>query len=868
MLGDLGPRSTLHTAWPLVGRDRELEAIASARADPGCHGVVVVAAAGIGKSRLAREAQAAADRDGAFVGWIQATRSAAAMPLAAVADLVPDEVRSDDVVALLRRCGEELHARAGGRPVVLAVDDAQLLDPASAALILHLASYGSAFILATVRAGEPCPDAIVSLWKDDTAPRLELGELSDEGVRALVETALGDPVEEEALDWVTDVSQGNALYVRELVRGALDAGALVHAPGFWRLEGRPTASSSLLDLVAQRMDGLTTDHRRAVELLALGEPLALDEIEALTSEDTLVEAESYGLIATSGDGVRLAHPLYGETVRATLPPIRARSLRLALVDVVEARVAFGPDDALRAARLRLDAGVALSAGLALDAARAANRAGDPDLGAELASLAGAGGDLAAAMLLAQSHTMRNRHEQAEAALAAVEPFAPGDPNARDYLRQRLWLYHWGLRRRTAEIGALLDRAHAWSEDPSWDGFTARIRGTYTALADGFGTPPDAAERAGELAAPDQSRRSIAVMQTMALFLAGQGDATAATAFAARPSVPLRDDGDAAALGVLSLIAVESGYRWYELEQYMSAVVRDAVHARDHAAAGLSAFTLARLHFLKARYRDAVRWLAEAEVHLHQQDPFNVTLSVRALQVGVASFTGEFDATLTALERLHAWCEGHPPLPAQRVPLRRAEGWALRMRNAAEAGRQLLEDAASLEEMVGLAPQLAYDALRAGAPAAPALERMAARNDSRLVNAYARHGSAKTAHDGTALMEVAEEMAAIGALRYAVEAASDAATAYLSAGRQDSARRAAARARELHVPDQGAELPEIDGLEATAIDLTPREAQLIGLARQSLSNAEIADRLVISVRTVETHLYRGMQKLGVNDRHDL
>jgi DNA-binding CsgD family transcriptional regulator len=118
------------------------------------------------------------------------------------------------------------------------------------------------------------------------------------------------------------------------------------------------------------------------------------------------------------------------------------------------------------------------------------------------------------------------------------------------------------------------------------------------------------------------------------------------------------------------------------------------------------------------------------------------------------------------------------------------------------------------------------------------------------------------------MEVAEEMAAIGALRYAVEAASDAATAYLSAGRQDSARRAAARARELHVPDQGAELPEIDGLEATAIDLTPREAQLIGLARQSLSNAEIADRLVISVRTVETHLYRGMQKLGVNDRHDL
>ena len=125
-----------------------------------------------------------------------------------------------------------------------------------------------------------------------------------------------------------------------------------------------------------------------------------------------------------------------------------------------------------------------------------------------------------------------------------------------------------------------------------------------------------------------------------------------------------------------------------------------------------------------------------------------------------------------------------------------------MRNAAEAGRQLLEDAASLEEMVGLAPQLAYDALRVGAPAAPALERMAARSESRLVTAYARHASAKAARDGAALIEVAEEMAAIGALRYAVEAASDAASAFVAAGRQDSARRAAARARRAACPRPG------------------------------------------------------------------
>jgi DNA-binding NarL/FixJ family response regulator len=31
---------------------------------------------------------------------------------------------------------------------------------------------------------------------------------------------------------------------------------------------------------------------------------------------------------------------------------------------------------------------------------------------------------------------------------------------------------------------------------------------------------------------------------------------------------------------------------------------------------------------------------------------------------------------------------------------------------------------------------------------------------------------------------------------------------------------------------------------------------------------MADRLVLSVRTVETHVYPGMQKLGINDRREL
>ena len=52
------------------------------------------------------------------------------------------------------------------------------------------------------------------------------------------------------------------------------------------------------------------------------------------------------------------------------------------------------------------------------------------------------------------------------------------------------------------------------------------------------------------------------------------------------------------------------------------------------------------------------------------------------------------------------------------------------------------------------------------------------------------------------------------------------------------------------------------------DLTPREVEVLGLIALGYMNPEIADRLVLSVRTVETHRANIQRKTGLTTRAEL
>ena len=851
-------------AWPLVGRETELERIAGARRLKGCPGVIVHAPAGVGKSRLAREANAAAVAEGLPAIWVQATRSASTIPLGAFADLVPDDVRSDDPLELLRRSGEALRERSRDRRVVLGVDDAQLLDPVSAALVLHLAATSTAFVVATVRSGEQVPDAIQSLWKDAGARRLELGRLSDEAVGALVEAGLGGPVEQRALEWVITSCQGNALYARELVLGAVEAGTLACAGGLWRLTGRPRVSATLRELVAERMSSMSADEREPVELLALAEPLRIDELTGLASLEAAVQAEALGLISIDlpADEVRLAHPLYGEALRAELPALRAQRQRLRLAAALQERTPpLTPETAMRVARLLLDAQQSVPPGLLLDAARAATQSGDPDLGARLAELAvrdGAG--LEAVLQLARAHTVRSRHEQAEAALAAAEGLAEAAVSG-DYVDQRVLGLYWGLRDVDA-ARAFVERASGWAAGRAWTNRLLPLRDLLTDRRRDFNTTVRVtAEVLSDAQVDDETRRGNEARHALALLFTGEGGKAHELARALRPKVPLRGYHETLALGGWVLIALETGENFEDADAYLSRLLRDAARADDHESAGLAAFGLAGTEFTRGRYRSAARWLDEAELQLEHRDTFGTMTVVNAFRVGIAAAAGDADGAQAWLARMRDTFGPAGPWRHQLPYVHRAEGWAA----GPGAAERFLQGAAETEALPIFAAQLLYEALRAGAQVAEPMAALAARGDARLVRAYARHAAAR---DAAELLAVADEFAAIGALRYGMEAAVAAADLALRAGDRERAQRAAVRAGELFHDDQGAAAPTFEGLDVNAATLTKREAQLVELAREGLSNAEIADRLVVSVRTVESHLYRAMHKLGVSDRRDL
>jgi DNA-binding NarL/FixJ family response regulator len=864
--------------WPFVGRQEELVLLAQAMRDPTVGGLVLAGPVGVGKTRLALEALTRVDPAVYVTRRAVATQATRPLPFGALAPLLPAELpAASDRVNLLRLAADALVAVAGTRRLVLAIDDAHLLDELSAALVHQLVRAAAAFALVMVRSGEPTPEPISALWRNRLVERVDLAELLRPDVEQVLVEHLGGPVDGMTLARLWQASRGNALLLRELVAAGRGAGALQRVEGVWCWQGPWVLAPRLVELLEQRLGQLDPGEREVLELLAFADPIGPDLLSQLAPAQAVEAAEAKGLCWAEPLGrrvlVHLAHPLYGEVLRRGTPVLRARRRQRQLAEVVEQTGARRADDWLQVATWRLASGTATSPKVLLAAARRAWALLDLPLAERLARAAfDAGDELQASEILWRVLGVQGRNDEAEQLLARLAN-APVSDQERGKLTIAQAYVYWGQGQIDAGLTLLDDTVARTTAQQLRDELHAlqvvmlAYVGHYQRAADLADELLDRRDLRGPLRAPAYYAKGLTQL------FSGQ-TAQAIDSFDRAVAVP----GLAAEVPWLGETARACRCQAQLLEGQLAAAAADA-EAAYQAALGsgwdmaIALACLGRGQACRARgqLQQSLRWLREGLAALRGDRSIGFlwapvvlgelahTAALLGDQAAASHALAEADATLLRGSGIHRlWVDlARPWVTAAGGDRTAAIQQALQIATALQEAGALVYEATVLHDTARLS---------AAGKVADRLGELAQASSNPLIGCYAAHAAAQVAHDSVELERISKDLEAMGALLLAAEAAAEASRAYRRAGRSDSARRAGGRAAALAAQCEGAATPALQALQAP--ELTPREWEIVRLAASGLTNEDIAKRLVVSVRTVHNHLHQAYAKLGVHRRTEL
>jgi len=863
--------------WPIVGRRSELDVFERALGADGCAGLMIAGPAGVGKTRLADECREWAAAGDHPTERVVGSRTTAVLPLGAVAGLLAaglgrlDADGQLNTVTLFEETRRALRERHQGRRLITVADDMWLLDTASVALLGYLADRAAIFLIGTVRTGEPVPDLLTGLWRDGRLERVDLQDLNATQLDTLLHLALGGPMEAGAQQEIWNITRGNPLYVHELVLGGLESRALVERSGVWHLEDRLPSTSRLRDLVEQRIVGLTAEARSVVELLALCQPLELDYLETAVSIEVLESLERAGLITVAvADGtVSLAHPLHGEVVRAALPKLRARTIWLAEAERLEALDQSPGPAALRIAVWRLDAGGRPEPAILLHGAHLARYAHDFRLVRRLISaVPDEQLDAIGALLLGEALYELGDFDASEQILARGQELPCGESVALRLAVTRAKNAHWGLCQPDMALKINNDARAVVTSEP----LAEEIEADEAAILTFSGEPEQALEVLDRIAGSGQ-RTGVVRAISEAVALAATGRTARAIAVAEAGFANHMELGDELAIAhpathvINQVFALTEAGRLSEAEQLARAGAEIVAANRVPIAQIWFAANLGRVVTLQGRIATARRYYAEAaglaEAN-HFAGPRRLALSGLAL---TQAMLGDAEAAEQALRERVAVPDFGFLRPEQQL----ADAWtAVATRQPGKAAELFLDAAAQARASGHRTSEswLLHDLMRTSThDESGRLLELADTCDSPLVAARARHAAAIRARDAGALSRAADEFEALGAKLLAAEAAAGAAEAYTRAGDQRAATAARRRSSALAAECEGASTPRL-ALPAGAVPLSGREREIARLAAEGVASKDIAERLYLSVRTVNNHLQHVYTKLGVTSRADL
>jgi DNA-binding CsgD family transcriptional regulator len=855
-------------SWPFQGRGEELERIRALLADSGARGLLLAGQAGVGKSRLAAEALAGVDRpDGRLaVVRVVATAGARELPYGAFAHLLPVAEAAAATGNALGWAARSVTAAARGRRLVVSVDDAHLLDPSSAALVLRLVRGREAFVLATLRTGEQVPEAVAALDSEGLLPRIDVGPLAEEEVARLVGAALAGPVDAWTVRRLHALSQGNALFLRELLVSGLESGRLVRTDGRWHWQGDLAPSARLAELIGARLGDLDGPAREVVELVALAEPAPSAVVARVASTGAVKEAVRRQLLRVVPEGrrelLRLAHPLYAEQVRAGCPRSRALRHYRSLADAMAAGGARRSEDVLRLAVWRLDSGTADDPGPLLEACGLAWAGHDHGLAVRLGEAAvAAGGGVRASVLLARLLLHSGAMERAEPVLAEAWRQARTGVE-RGQLAIMKYNVLAGLDRH-AEADRLLAEVTPTLDDPEILAGLATARALVSALRGDCATAVEAVRRVlGDPAATPANTAQAHTAHALVQMFSGRRAAALAEAEETIGGVASWRNA-APFLRTLLMVAREMAHR-------VRGELADAQRVLDaEEAAGVlqdwpAAFILARAEQAGVRRTRGELTAACASADLSGFPPSRWLLPCYVEFALAAAMAGDAAGAARSLALADAHPSGFFGLFLGWVDIGRC--WVMAasgdvagaVRTALRAGEQARAAGLHTYEAEAL-----HSAVRLGGadPAVAArLAELRSLTDGPTAELYAAHARAAADGDGPGLKVVAEGFERLGMVLHAAECFAQSAASGAPGGAA-----AAARAREL-AARSGARTPALVWLRTPG--LTPREREIAGLAAAGLTSRLIAQRLRLSVRTVDNHLTAIYAKLGVRGRAEL
>ena len=348
----------------IVGREAELEAVEQFLdgVPSGPLALLVEGEAGIGKTALWLEAVRAAEDRAYRVLQIRPAQSEAELSYVALTDLLgeafdltraslPAPQERALAIALLRAEPNEpadprttasglvgvLTALTADAPLVLAIDDVQWLDAASARALefaaRRLPPRVGLLVTRRARGLDEAPLGLHRALPDDRLQHLVPGPLSLAALHHVIAHQLATAPSRPTLARIMDASGGNPFFALEIAR------ALARDSSDLRLGDPLPVPESLQELVLARLRALPADaHTAVLVAAALSRPTVAMVAETLVLErnarSALVAAEEAGVLVLEGERIRFTHPLLASVVYGAASNSQRRQLHTRLAEVV------------------------------------------------------------------------------------------------------------------------------------------------------------------------------------------------------------------------------------------------------------------------------------------------------------------------------------------------------------------------------------------------------------------------------------------------------------------------------------------------------------------------------------------------------